>query len=69
MIISTLTYKAEQSSCVVVSEEKSEVSKICLYMIVQAHIYGAFVFNGKGKGKFVLIHAMDALVVGWTCVL
>jgi len=38
-------------------------------MIVQAHIYGAFVFNGKGKGKFVLIHAMDALVVGWTCVL
>jgi hypothetical protein len=29
-------------------------------MIVQTQTYGAFVFNGKGKGKFVPIHAMNA---------
>jgi len=42
---------------------------MCLHVIVQAHTYGAFIFNGKGEGKFVPIHAMNALVVGWPCVL
>jgi len=65
----TPTYKAEQTSCAVVSEEKSEVGRMCLHVIVQAHTYGAFIFNGKGEGKFVPIHAMNALVVGWPCVL